>query len=93
MTSPSSPHLLSSLKLLSRVASVIVISVGGFALVGWMLMSTDVWEKKPAEEPLRFASQYARSLEEKKLWQVGAFKDVEVVTVIQSTTVPDFAVD
>ena len=30
---------------------------------------------------------------EKQLWQVGAFEDVEVATVNQSTTASDFAVD
>jgi PAS domain S-box-containing protein len=35
--------------------------------VGYLLMSTDITEKKQAEEKLRFASQYARSLIEASL--------------------------
>jgi hypothetical protein len=51
MTSPGSPHLISFSKRFSNVASVGVVLIGGLALVGWMLMSTDVWEKKPATVP------------------------------------------
>jgi len=122
----SNPLLVSRFQSFSQAASVIVMAIGGFVLIGWtldipllksilpgwstlkpnaafafilsglslwLLMSTDVSEKRPVEESLRFASQYARSLVEKKLWQVGAFKDVEEVTVHQSTTTPDCAVD
>ncbi len=37
MTSPGSPRLISSLKRFSKVASVIVIFVGGLVLIGWAL--------------------------------------------------------
>jgi len=51
------------------VASVVVTRRNDSAgnPIGYLLMSTDITEKKQAEEKLRFASQYARSLIEASL--------------------------
>jgi PAS domain S-box-containing protein len=77
------------------VASVVVTRRNDSAghPIGYLLMSTDITEKKQAEEKLRIASQYARSLIEASLDPLvtispeGKITDVNQATV-QVTGVP-----
>ena len=55
--------------------------------IGYLLMSTDITEKKQAEEKLRYASQYARSLIEASLDPLVTISPEGKITDVNEATV------